>query len=515
MNTKPSRLWIALLSSAVALPMASLHADIDDSTESDDQVYSFDEGVNRLEMGWEDVYVSVEGIPLSVFDEDDYRFSINGTEVLLDPMNANLVLTLGEAIRVNGELEWADDEDQAFGFVYELDAYTIRDLEGNIIASTEDDVRDDDEDDYIDDEDEDYRDDDSDDTRDDDYLDEDDQLVSLEEAIARLEQGYDEAYISVEGTPVAFFDDDDYVFAIGNLEVILELWDDDLLLTLEETIRVTGELEWADSDDQAAGYLYELDAMWIEDLEGNRIELDDADDSDDGSNDSRDDDDLDNAYGDRAEGTLSELIDILEMRQDDDLNVRVTGILGEQVTMVSDDDDEDYLFSDDSGVTVVLDLDSRADVHFSLTPGMAIEVIGELERVDGDDAAPEGILYELDAIWIRLADGTSMDIGQMTPLAGSTVSDWIGYFWKLDDDDDYYFHPSKGLVYSEHELGEDDWFLSLDREDWIYTTPEAYPFVFSLSEGWHYIIGSSYGELQHGYSYDEAEWVMDFWRQTQ
>ena len=329
------------------------------------------------------------------------------------------------------------------------------------------------------------------------------EIVSLVEAIARLEEGWDDAYISVEGTPVALIDGDDYRFAIGETEVILELWDDDLVLTIGETIRVTGELEFADDDGETAGFLYELDATWIEDLAGNRIG------DDDDSGDDRDDD-LKETYGNRAEGTLAELVDLLESRHDDDLNVRVSGTLGEPVRNLSDDD-EDYLFSDDSGVTVILDLDSRAELSFALTPGMQLEIIGELERVDDDDEIPAGLTYELDAVWIRLANGTSLDIGQLTPLAGSTISDWFGYFWRLDDDG-WYYHPSKGLLFSDDALGDDDWFLSLNREDWIYANSEWYPFIFSNSEGWHFLIGSAYGQLQHGYSYDEEEWVLDFWR---
>lgn len=342
---------------------------------------------------------------------------------------------------------------------------------------------------------------------DDDHTDDDNsgELFSLDEAIARLDQGWDEATISVEGTPVSMIDDDDYLFAIGGSEVILELWDDDVILTLGEAIRVTGELEFADDDDQAAGLLYELDAMWIEDLAGNRIG--DVDDSDD----DRDDDDLNEMYGNRAEGTLAELIDLLELNQDDDLNVRTTGILGERAGNLSDDD-EDYLFSDDSGVTVILDLDSRADLSFAFTPGMQLEIIGELERVDDDDDdVPAGVTYELDAVWIRLADGTSLDIGQLTPLAGATISDWIGYFWKLDDDG-WYVHPSKGLLFSDDSLDDDDWFRCMNRDEWIYANRDMYPLIFSEDGGWYYLIGSSFGERQHAYSFENNEWIVDFWR---
>ena len=329
--------------------------------------------------------------------------------------------------------------------------------------------------------------------------------LSFDDGIVHLQEGWDDVTISVEGTPVALIDEDDYRFAIGETEVILELWDDDIVLTIGEAIRVTGELEYADDDDQAAGLLYELDAIWIEDLAGNRIG------DDDDADDDREEDDLEERYGNRAEGTLSELVDRLESRQDDDLNVRTSGTLGERVGNL-DDDDGDYLFSDDSGVTVILDLDSRAELSFALTPGMELEIIGELERVDDDDEFPAAITHELDAVWIRLADGTSLDIGQLTPFAGSTISDWIGYFWKLDDDG-WYYHPSKGLLFSEDTLDDDDWFLSLNREDWIYVSREWYPLIFSNSEGWHYLIGSAYGELQHGYSYDEDEWILDFWRE--
>ena len=94
---------------------------------------------------------------------------------------------------------------------------------------------------------------------------------------------------------------------------------------------------------------------------------------------------------------------------------------------------------------------------------------------------------------------------------GPTVSDWIGYFWKLDDDG-WYYHPGKGFLFSDDTLGDDGWFFSLNREDWIYFSRQWYPFVFSIAEGWHYLIGSPYGGLQHAYSYVEDDWILDFWR---
>jgi uncharacterized protein YdeI (BOF family) len=488
MKSKKSYIWLTLLAVLVTVPAINLHADDDDNKDDDSgELVSLDDAIARLQEGWDEAYISVEGTPVALIDDDDYRFLVGETEVILDLSDDDLVLTIGEAIRVTGELEWADDDDSTAGLLYELDAETIRDLEGNLIVSDDDDFRDDDDDGKG-------------------------ELLSLDDAIVRLQEGWDEATVSVEGTPVALIDDDDYRFLIGETEVILELSDDDLVLTIGEAIRVIGELEWADDDDLTAGLLYELDAETIRDLEGNLISSDDDDfrDDDDDSDDDRDDDDLKEKYGNRAEGTLAELIELLESHQDDDLNVRTTGTLGELVVTFSDDD-EDYLFSDDSGVTVILDLDSRADLSFALTPGMQLEIIGELERVDDDDEVPAGITHELDAVWIRLADGTSLDIGQLTPLAGSTISDWMGYFWKLDDDG-WYYHPSKGILFSDDSLGDDDWFLSLNREDWIYANRAWYPFVFSNSEGWHYLIGSSYGELQHAYCYDDDEWKLDFWR---
>jgi uncharacterized protein YdeI (BOF family) len=489
MKTKKTVSWLSAFSMLAAIPAVGLSAD-EDNQANGGEIRSFDEAIVLLEEGWDDVVIAVEGIPMGMIDDDEYRFAIGGTEVILDLWEDSLLLPTGEAIRVTGELEYADADDQAAGFLYELDAETIRDLDGNLIAT--DDSGNGDGGDYRDDDDDDYADDGH------------GELLSLDEAIARLEQGWDEAYISLEGTLVSLIDDDEYRFAIGETEVILELWDDDVILPLGETVRVTGELEYADDDDRTAGFLYELDAMWAEDLAGNRYGDDEETEGD------REDDDLEDVYGGRVEGTLSELVDLLESRGDDDLNVRTTGTLGELVG-TSDDDDEDYFFSDGSGTTVILDLDSRAELSFALTPGMELEVIGELERIDDDDAVPAGVSYELDAVWIRLADGTSLDIGQLTPLAGSTVSDWIGYFWKLDDDG-WYYHPSKGLIYSDHTLGDDDWFLSMNRDEWIYANRDWYPLVYSNAEGWHFLIGSSYGEIQHAYNYDQAEWVLDFWK---
>jgi subtilisin family serine protease/uncharacterized protein YdeI (BOF family) len=405
-------------------------------------------------------------------DDDDLIDLIRRTAFNIDPLNPDWQQKLG-AGRVD----------------------LLASLQAVRAGSHDDD--DDDEDDGRDDDDEGRDDDDDDDGR-------DDALVSLEQAIARLQQGWDDAHVSVEGVPVALIDDDDYRFAIGETEVVLELWDDDIVLVIGEPIRVTGELEEADDDDRAAGLLYELDAAWIEDLAGNRIGDDDDDD--------RDDDDLRKDYGKRAEGTLADLIALLESRQDDDLNVRVTGTLGQRLGNGSDDD-EDYRFTDESGVTVILDLDSRANLRFALTPGMQLDIIGELERVDDDDDdAPAGVAYELDAVWIRLADGTALDIGQLTPLAGATISDWIGFFWKLDDDDGWFDHPTKGLIFTDDTLDDDDWFLCHNRDEWFHVSRDWYPLIFSRTSGWYLLVGSAFGERQHAYSFEKDEWILDFWR---
>jgi len=532
MNTSLTLSRFALLTGLLAFSPVALFAD--DDYDYGDPV-SFDEGIDLLEQGWDDAYVSVEGVPLQIIDSDEYRFDIEGTEVLLDISEFDhLDLLLDEAIRVTGELEFAD-EDDAPGLLYELDAEALLTLDGQPIAvidedddyrddedddyrdeddddyrdEDDDDYRDDDDDDYRDDDDDDYRDEDDDDYRDDDYDDyrdeDDDDILSMDEAILRLQEGWDEAYVSVEGIPVAMLDEDEYRFAVDGLELLLDLWDD-VELAIDETIRVTGELEFADEGD-VNGFAYELDAMWIEDLDGNRIG------EDDNSGRDRDEDDHNDRYGDRVEGTLAELIGILEARNEDDLNVRTIGTLGERAGEAYDEDD-DFLFSDESGVTVILDLDSRADMSFSLSPGTVIEVIGELEAVDTDDVVPEGILYELDAVHIQLADGTSLDVGQQTLLSGATISDWMGYYWDLDDTG-WYYHPSKGTLYSDRALGGSDWFLSANRGDWIYTNRQWYPLVYSHAEGWHYVIGSSYGDLQHAYSYNQDSWILDFWRMEQ
>jgi hypothetical protein len=301
-------------------------------------------------------------------------------------------------------------------------------------------------------------------------------------------------------------DDDEYRFAIGDTEVILDLWDDDIVLILDQAIRVTGELERTDADDQAAGFLYELDATWIEDADGSRIG-----DDDEPGNGSSDEDDLKATYGSRATGTLAELIALLQADSDDDLNVRVTGTLGERIDDPFDDDDYDFLFSDDSGVTVLLDLDSRADVRFAFAPGVQLDIIGELERIDDDDsAAPAGVTYEIDAVWVRLVDGTSLDIGQLTTLAGATISDWLGYFWKLDDSG-WYDHPTKGLIHKDGAFDDDEWLFNQNRDDWTYVDRSLYPLVYCKDGGWYYLIGSPYGEQQHAFSFEQGTWVIDFW----
>jgi len=299
MKSKKTLIRFTLFTGLGALVPGRWVADADEDDYEDDyrEPVTLQEGIDQLEQGWEDAYVSVEGTPVSLIDDDDYRFDVGGIEIILDLWDlTDVVLPLGEVVLVTGELEFTD-EDDAPGILYELDAEALYTPEGELIASLkdeddyrdedddddyiddDDDARDDDEDDYIDDDD-DARDDDDDDyiddddeARDDDDDDDDlrdDEVLSLEEAISRLEAGWDEAYISVEGVPVEMLDEDEYRFAIGDTEVVLDLWDESVVLTTGETIRVTGELEFADDDD-AYGLVYELDAMFIEDLDGNRI----------------------------------------------------------------------------------------------------------------------------------------------------------------------------------------------------------------------------------------------------
>lgn len=79
-------------------------------------------------------------------------------------------------------------------------------------------------------------------------------------------------------------------------------------------------------------------------------------------------------------------------------------------------------------------------------------------------------------------------------------------------DDGWYIHPSKGLLFSDDAFDDDGWFLCMSRDEWIYANRDLYPLIFSESGGWHYLIGSSYGERQHAYSFDNDEWELDFWR---
>jgi subtilisin family serine protease len=96
---------------------------------------------------------------------------------------------------------------------------------------------------------------------------------------------------------------------------------------------------------------------------------------------------------------------------------------------------------------------------------------------------------------------------------GPVVTDWIGYFWKLDESR-WYYHPSIGYLFSPTGFGIDGWFFSFSREDWIYASRQWYPLVFSNTGGWHYLIGSPFGQIQHAYSYEADVWVLDFWRQA-
>lgn len=213
--------------------------------------------------------------------------------------------------------------------------------------------------------------------------------------------------------------------------------------------------------------------------------------------------------GEWTEGSLAELVNRLESGEEEDLNIRVTGILGERLGG-SLDADEDYRFSDGSGVTVLLSLDAFTDVAIAMPGGTRFEVLGELESIE-EDEAPGDLAFELEAVRLRLADGTELDIGPQSPLAGSIISDWAGFFWRLDKTG-WFFHPSKGVLFDEDAFGEEGWFFSLNRNDWMYAIRGWYPYVYSNAEGWYYLIGSPYGGLQHAYSFSREQWVLNFWR---
>lgn len=483
------------------------------STIDTTEALSLAEGMGFISSGLTDIKVLVEGAAVSSIGTDDYVFAAGTTQIVADLWDG-ATLTVGETVQLVGSLKASSDY-AASGYTYELEVAGIFAVDGTLIASDMSATGtgtggtsgsggyDDDDDHYDDDDDHLGSDDDGDSSDDNGGKDSDDDhnssrnLLSLDEAIARLAQGWEEAYISVEGTPTALLDDDDYLFVIDGIEVVLDAWDG-ASLVIGELIQVTGELEFTD-DYSMQGILYELDAMRMKDTAGNRLGDDDADDSQSSEED----------YGKRAEGTLAELVAILEQSRDNDINVRTTGILGDVIPNPGDDDDN-YLFSDDSGVVVVLDLDSRANVNFALTPGIQLEIIGELDYVDADDYAPEGIVHELDAVWIRLADGTTLDVGQMTPLSESTVSDWIGYFWEVDEQG-WYYHPTKGFVFGGESFGDDDWFFSANLNEWVYATRQLYPFIFASEGGWHYLMGSSFDPTQHAYNYTAEEWIMDYW----
>lgn len=314
-------------------------------------------------------------------------------------------------------------------------------------------------------------------------------------AIDRLEAGWEEAYVVTEGTVLERIDDEEYGFLTGGIEVILKLWDDDLELVVGSAIRVTGELELANDDELEDRYLFELDAEVITRVDGSPL---------DGGTDS-------SGSSDTIEsGTLAQLVDLLESRGAEEISVQVDGVLGASAFKEADDDD-DYLFTDGSGVTVVLDLDSRARLDFSFTQGIALQIVGELSRLETDESDTSGVQYELDALWVELPGSISFDVGQLTPFADATISDWFGYSWETDVAG-WFYDASKGFVFAGDTFGDDDWFFSSNLSDWIYASRAFYPFIYSNAEGWHYLIGSAFDPTQHAYNYERNKWVMDFWK---
>lgn len=209
-------------------------------------------------------------------------------------------------------------------------------------------------------------------------------------------------------------------------------------------------------------------------------------------------------------GNLAQVVAALEAGDSESLAVRITGTLGEPTGNLADGDG--FLFANGSGPTVLLDLDAWAELTFRLTPGIELEMVAELERLDNDETPAAGVTHELKPIWIQFANGTAIDTGPGTPIRTAIISDWFGYFWELEENG-WYYHPSKGLLYSAGDLGLDGWFLSLNRVDWLYASRALYPYIYLNTGGWHYLVGSPYGELQSAYSYDLEEWVADFWLQ--
>jgi len=214
-------------------------------------------------------------------------------------------------------------------------------------------------------------------------------------------------------------------------------------------------------------------------------------------------------HGDEwIDGTLTELVSLLESGEDEDLDVRVTGILGERL---GDPLEAEYRFTDGSGTAVLLELDAYTDVRYAMPVGTRLEIRGELAEIEAEDESPGTIAYQLEGLLVRLENGAELDIGPQSRLAGSTVSDWAGYAWELEEAG-WVFHPSKGLLYADDPFGSGGWFFSINRTDWLYTVRDWYPYVFSHTSGWYYVIGSPYGGLQHAYSFIREEWVFDFWR---
>lgn len=311
----------------------------------------------------------------------------------------------------------------------------------------------------------------------------------LSDAIDRLNEGLEKTDVYVEGVAVERIEEEKYRFTVGDTDILLKVWDEATALVIGASIRVSGELEFGDEDDQEDGFLYELEAQSIEYVDGS-------------GNGSSGGDDV-------HEGTLAELVSAFESSASEDISVRVIGTLGAPANGVSDDDD-DYLFSDGSGVTVILDLDSRAPIDFALAEGIQLKITGELALLDDEESVPGGPRYELEALLLSLPDGTSFDVGQSSPLTEATVSDWIGYFWRLEAPG-WYYHPSKGFLFGGDDLGDADWFFSSNLTDWIYSSRILYPFVFSNANGWHYLLGSPLDATQSAYSYARDQWISDFW----
>lgn len=113
------------------------------------------------------------------------------------------------------------------------------------------------------------------------------------------------------------------------------------------------------------------------------------------------------------------------------------------------------------------------------------------EYSDGSTEASEGAPVND----IELPTNSSLWSANIVQVAANDwfQSSWFGWFQKANLDEGWMYHTLHGYLYSTGSSQASDlWFYDYETEDWVFTSAELYPFVYSIDlESWLYYYQNS------------------------